>query len=64
MYNVIYIFLLFFLIFYNLKSCCKKFNFDVEDKYTNTHCKKTNEFNDKKNQQKNQKNANVTILKY
>lgn len=48
MYNVIYILLLFFLIFYNLKSCCEKWNFDVEDKYTNTYYKKTNEFNDKK----------------
>ena len=48
MYNFIYIFLLFFLIFYNLKSCCEECNFDVEDKYTNTYYKKTNEFNDKK----------------
>ena len=48
MYNVIYIFLLFFLIFYNLKSCCEECNFDVEDKYTDTYYKKTNEFNDKK----------------
>ena len=48
MYNVSYIFLLFFLIFYNLKSCCEECNFDVEDKYTDTYYKKTNEFNDKK----------------